>query len=201
MSDERDPKRKLSRRQRRRLLRANVDPVAEAHKKYLLQAADLEDIGEHERWMDIALEEAKIAADIGEVPVGAIAVYEDEIIARGHNLRQKLQSPSAHAEFLAMEAAAKHLGSWRLIDVSIYVTLEPCPMCAGTMVNARLSNVIWGAKDAKAGAIESLYSLTADHRLNHRVTSISGVREAECAGVLQDFFRKIREARAKQKLK
>lgn len=149
-----------------------------------------------ERFMRLAIEEARAAESEGEVPVGAIVVDEEhEIIGRGFNRRETWQDPTAHAELLAMQNASKELGSWRLVGCTTYVTLEPCPMCAGTMVNARLERVVFGARDPKAGAIRSLFELVEDERLNHRVEVEEGVLSDECAKLLTEFFRAIREGR------
>jgi tRNA(adenine34) deaminase len=142
-----------------------------------------------------ALREAQRAEARGEVPIGAVAVLDGRIIARGHNLRETARDPSAHAELIAMRAAAAYLGSWRLIDVSVYVTLEPCPMCAGALVNARVARLVYGADDPKAGAVRTLYSLVEDPRLNHRVEVVSGILGEDCAGVLRDFFSAVRKKR------
>jgi tRNA(adenine34) deaminase len=146
-----------------------------------------------EHYMRAALQQAMRAQEAGEVPVGAIVVYQDEIIASAHNGREGTQDPTAHAELVAIREASRVLGSWRLIDTTVYVTLEPCPMCAGVMVNARVPTVVFGATDPKAGAVCSLYTLLNDNRLNHRVEVRSGVLETECSLVLTDFFRGIRE--------
>ena len=143
-------------------------------------------------FMDEALAEAEKAARRGEVPVGAVAVYEGRVIGRGHNLREVSRDPSAHAELTAMRAAAAYLSSWRLVGVSIYVTLEPCPMCAGALVNSRVERLVYGADDPKAGAVKTLYRLLEDPRLNHRLEVAAGVRGEECAKQLKDFFGKIR---------
>jgi tRNA(adenine34) deaminase len=148
-----------------------------------------------ELYMREALAEAALAAARGEVPVGAVAVHEGRIIGRGHNLRETARDPSAHAELIAMRAAAAYLSSWRLIDVSVYVTLEPCPMCAGAIVNARVPRVVYGADDPKAGAVRSLFTLLEDTRLNHRVDVVRGVLEDACAEQLRGFFQAIRQKR------
>jgi tRNA(adenine34) deaminase len=146
-------------------------------------------------YMREALAEAEKARARGEVPVGAVAVLSGKIIGRGHNLRETARDPSAHAELTAMRAAAAYLGSWRLVGVDIYVTLEPCPMCAGALVNARVSRLLYGADDPKAGAVRTLYQLASDVRLNHRVEVISGVLAEDCAAPLRDFFAQIRRKR------
>lgn len=150
-----------------------------------------------ERFMREALVEAHAAAAEGEVPIGAVVVYEGEIIARAHNRRELDEDPSAHAEFSAMVAAARALGRWRLKGCTVYVTLEPCVMCAGLMVNARVTRCVYGAADPKAGALGSLYQLNADRRLNHAFAVTAGVLSDECTGVLKAFFAELRgEGRA-----
>lgn len=122
------------------------------------------------------------------MPVGAVVVVGDEIVAAAHNLRESTADPTAHAEVLALRAAGQELGSWRLSDATLYVTLEPCAMCAGAAVSARLGRLVFGATDPKAGAVGSLYNLASDPRLNHEVPWVSGVRAQECAAVLEAFF-------------
>jgi len=148
-----------------------------------------------ERWMREAIAEARRAEAHGEVPVGAVLVADGAIIARGHNLRERAQDPTAHAELIALKAAAARSRTWRLSGVTVYVTLEPCPMCAGALVNARVDRVVWGAADPKAGATETLYSIGSDERLNHRFEVCAGVLADECGSLLTDFFRRIRAAR------
>ena len=144
---------------------------------------------QHDRWMRLALEEARLAAEEDEVPVGAVVVAAGRVIASGHNQREQLQDPTAHAEMIALTQAAASLGSWRLEGCTLYVTLEPCPMCAGGILQARVPAVVWGAADPKAGAVCSLYELFNDSRLNHRVEHIGGVLADECGRLLSDFFR------------
>ncbi len=145
-----------------------------------------------EKFMREALAEARAAAAVGEVPIGAVVVRAGEIVARAHNRRELDQDPSAHAEFLALCAAAQTLGRWRLSDCTVYVTLEPCCMCAGLMVNARVGRCAYGATDAKAGALGSLYDLNADSRLNHRFNVTAGVLAGECREVLSSYFAGLR---------
>lgn len=145
-----------------------------------------------EKFMREALAEARAAAAVGEVPIGAVVVRDGEIVARAHNRRELDQDPSAHAEFLALCAAAQTLGRWRLSDCTVYVTLEPCCMCAGLMVNARVGRCVYGADDAKAGALGSLYDLNADSRLNHRFNVTAGVLAGECREVLSSYFAGLR---------
>lgn len=148
---------------------------------------------DHEHWMEHAFREAETAYEKEEVPIGAVVVYENRIIGRGHNLTETLQEPTAHAEMIAITAAADYLGSRRLLDTTLYVTLEPCVMCAGAIVLARIPVVVFSANDPKAGACGTLYNLVQDERLNHRVELVSGILENKCALILSDFFRKLRE--------
>jgi tRNA(adenine34) deaminase len=146
-------------------------------------------------YMGLALEEARRARAADEVPIGAVLVSaQGEVLARAHNLREGLQDPTAHAELLAIAAAARALGSWRLEGCTLYVTLEPCPMCAGAIVLARLPRVVYGCTDPKAGACHTLYRITEDERLNHRAEVTGGVLADECAALLREFFRARREA-------
>jgi tRNA(adenine34) deaminase len=142
----------------------------------------------HERMMEFALAEAEIAAEEEEVPVGAIIVHEGIIIGRDHNRREQLKDPTAHAEILAITQAAAVLESWRLDACQLYVTLEPCAMCAGAIIQARIATVVYGALDPKGGACESLYRITNDRRLNHRCETIGGVLAQPCGQILTDFF-------------
>lgn len=143
----------------------------------------------HDRWMRLALDEARQAVEEDEVPVGAIVVAAGRIVASAHNQREQLADPTAHAEMIAVTQAAAALGSWRLEGCTLYVTLEPCPMCAGAILQARVPRVVWGAADPKAGAVESLYRMFDDARLNHRVEHVGRVLAAECGQILSDFFR------------
>ena len=138
--------------------------------------------------MQEALAEARLALASGEVPVGAVVVLDGEIIGRGHNQRETQKDPTAHAEMLAIREAARYLNRWRLTNATLYVTLEPCPMCAGVIVNARLRRLVFGAYDSKAGAVISLMNLVQDRRLNHFVEVYDGICQDECAALLQDFF-------------
>jgi len=146
----------------------------------------------HKYWMRKALKEARKAYDEGEVPVGAVVVWENRVVGRGHNQTEALQDPTAHAEILAITAAANFLSSWRLEGVSLYVTLEPCPMCAGAIVNSRINTLVFGASDPKRGACGSLYNIVQDDRLNHRVQLISGVLAEESSDLLRQFFKELR---------
>lgn len=144
--------------------------------------------------MRFALAEARAAFDEGEVPIGAVVVHEGRVIAAAHNQREQLNDPTAHAEMVAITQAAESLASWRLLDCTLYVTLEPCPMCAGAIVQARVPTVVYGTPDPKAGACHSLYNITQDDRLNHRCTVVGGVLRDECAGILREFFLQQRAA-------
>ena len=148
----------------------------------------------HERWMGEALEEADRAAEEGEVPVGAVLVRGDRILARAHNLREATGDPTAHAEVLALVAGSREVGNWRLDECDLYVTLEPCAMCAGALVNARVRTLVFGTSDPKGGYCGSLGDIVRDSRLTHRVHVISGVRAEECAQVLRRFFARLRDA-------
>lgn len=143
--------------------------------------------------MRLALEEAGLAVSEGEIPVGAVLVIEGEIVSKVHNARERLSDPTAHAEVVALREGARMRGRWRLTDAALYVTKEPCVMCAGAMVNARLGRLIYGCHDAKGGAASSLYEILSDDRLNHRVKVESGVLEEECAGILKRFFEEKRQ--------
>lgn len=147
------------------------------------------------RYMGYALREAERALDAGEVPVGCVIIHENQVIGKGHNQRETLNDPTAHAEILAITAAAAHLQSWRLENTRMYVTLEPCAMCAGAIILARIPEVHYGASDPKAGVCGSLMNLLADPRLNHRPAVRTGLRGAECGALLTAFFRAIREGR------
>ena len=142
-----------------------------------------------ETYMRMALDEARAAADEDEVPIGAVVVCDGRVVASAHNRRELDADPSAHAEFAAMVAASRALGRWRLTGCTVYVTLEPCLMCAGLMVNARIDRCVYGATDPKGGALGTLYDVSHDPRLNHEFEVTSGVLADECATMLRDFFR------------
>jgi tRNA(adenine34) deaminase len=150
-------------------------------------------LGESEKWMRHALAEAQLALEKDEVPIGAVVVHEDKIIGRGHNQVESLNDPTAHAEIIAIGAACNFLNSWRLTDTHLYVTVEPCTMCAGAIVLSRIDRLIFGAKDPKAGACGSLYNIVQDGRLNHQVEIVPHVLEEECAQLLREFFDKVRK--------
>ena len=138
--------------------------------------------------MKLALQEAELALGEDEVPVGAVIVHEDRVIASAHNQREQLCDPTAHAEMIAITQAAEALRSWRLDGSTLYVTLEPCPMCAGAILQARIPTVVYGATDPKAGAVHTLYRLLEDERLNHRAMVVSGVLAGPCGEILTRFF-------------
>lgn len=144
------------------------------------------------KWMNEALKEAKKAYNQNEVPVGAVVVYQDKVIARDHNRREKQQSFFAHAEFLAMKKAAKKIGSWRLENCDVYVTMEPCPMCAGAMIQARIRNLYYAAKDPKAGVAESVFNMF-DYKFNHSVNVEGGIMEKESQVIIKSFFKELRK--------
>lgn len=146
----------------------------------------------HKIWMGAALDEARQAQEHGDVPVGAVVVHDGEVIAAAHNRREVDSDPTAHAELIAVRLAARALRSWRLESCVLYVTLEPCTMCAGALVLARLPLLVFGASDPKAGAVGSLYDLAREPRLNHRVEVVDGVMAAECGALLTSFFRAAR---------
>jgi tRNA(adenine34) deaminase len=148
---------------------------------------------DHEYWMKQAFREAEIAFEKKEVPIGAVIVHQNKIIARGHNLIETLQDPTAHAEMIALTAAAEYLGSRRLLDTVLYVTVEPCVMCAGAIVLARVPVLVFGTNDPKAGGCGSLYNIVQDSRLNHRVIVEKGILQNKCSLILSDFFRKLRD--------
>jgi len=142
--------------------------------------------------MRLAIEQAKIAEENGDVPIGAVIVYKNQIIGKAYNQRQQLQDPTAHAEIIALTQAAAFLESWRLNGCTMYVTLEPCPMCAGALVLARMDRLVYSCDDPKTGACKSLYNIVQDERLNHRLEVTSGVLKEQCSQQLQEFFTKRR---------
>lgn len=146
------------------------------------------------RFMSAAIDQAHIALEGGDVPIGAVIVHQNKIIAKGYNQRHQLNDPTAHAEIIALTAAAEFIGNWRLTSCSIYVTLEPCCMCAGALVLARIERLIFACRDPKAGACGSLYNIVQDERLNHRLEITEGILAEECAKMLQDFFKKRRNS-------
>ncbi|WP_151737979.1 tRNA adenosine(34) deaminase TadA [Paenibacillus tengchongensis] len=151
----------------------------------------------HEHWMREAITEARKAEALGEVPIGAVIVHNEQIIGRGYNLRETTLDSTAHAEMVAIREASTALGSWRLLDCRLYVTLEPCPMCAGAMVQSRLPLTVYGTTDPKAGCAGTLMNLLQEPRFNHRPEVIEGILQEECAGLLTAFFRKLRQRPSK----
>jgi len=147
---------------------------------------------EDENLMKLAIEQAQIAEENGDVPIGAVIVYENQIIGRAYNQREQLQDPTAHAEIIALTQAAAFFESWRLLGCTMYVTLEPCTMCAGALVLARIDRLVYGCDDPKTGAVRSLYNIVTDERLNHIINVTPGVLAEECSDLLQQFFRRRR---------
>ncbi|MBD3219359.1 MAG: tRNA-specific adenosine deaminase [candidate division Zixibacteria bacterium] len=150
-------------------------------------------------WMRMALREAEKAFEHKEVPVGCVIVHENKIIGRGFNQREMLKDPTAHAEMIAISAACDPMVSWRLEHTVMYVTMEPCPMCAGAIVLARIPRLVYAVADPKAGACGTLYDITSDERLNHTVEVTSGIMEDESRGLVQEFFKKLREEKSESR--
>ena len=155
---------------------------------------------EKEYFMQEALKEAKIALENDEIPIGCVVVKDGQIIGRGHNAREELQRAVMHAEIMAIEEANQHENGWRLLDTTLFVTIEPCVMCSGAIRQARIPQVIYGATNQKFGGAGSLYDILTDERLNHRVEVETGILEAECAAIMQTFFRQGRERKKQAKL-
>jgi tRNA(adenine34) deaminase len=155
---------------------------------------------EDERLMRVAIEAARIAEENGDVPIGAVIVHNNQIIAKAYNQREQLQDPTAHAEIVALTQAAVALETWRLNGCTMYVTLEPCPMCAGALVLARIDRLVYGCDDPKTGAVKSLYTIVQDNRLNHRVEVTSGILADECNQLLTEFFQKRRPEGSKSEI-
>ncbi len=152
----------------------------------------------HEQYMQLAIVEAEKAQAIGEVPIGAVIVFENEVIAAGYNIRETSQTTLSHAELIAIQQANEKIGSWRLENCTLYVTLEPCPMCAGAIVQSRIKQVVYGAIDPKAGCAGTLMNLLTEDRFNHQVDVVKGVLEAECSSMLRDFFRDLRAGKKRR---
>ncbi|GEP71689.1 cytidine and deoxycytidylate deaminase zinc-binding region [Lentilactobacillus rapi DSM 19907 = JCM 15042] len=151
----------------------------------------------NEQYMRAALVEAQKAYVIGEVPIGAVVVHDGVIIGRGHNLREHLNDGVAHAEIMAIQEACGMLQSWRLIDCDLYVTIEPCLMCSGAIVNSRICSVYFGSRDPKAGAVRSLYQVLEDNRMNHQVNVTEGILSKQCSQIMKDFFKAARKRKKK----
>jgi tRNA(adenine34) deaminase len=159
----------------------------------------MEILEKDEYFMELALKEAEKAAEIGEVPIGAVLVKGEEIISRAHNLREVEKRAIAHAELLAIDKACKETGAWRLEGVTLYVTLEPCAMCAGAIVLSRVNRVVYGAKDPKGGCAGTLMNLLQEDRFNHQCEVVSGVKEEACREILSTFFKNLRDRKRKEK--
>lgn len=155
----------------------------------------------HDDYMRLALEEAHKAAAMGEIPIGAVIVYNGEVISAAHNMRELCQDGTAHAEIIAIREACKKLGRWRLSGCDLYVTVEPCPMCSGAIVNSRINRVIYGCPDVKAGGAESIFNIINNPNLNHNAEVISGICEAECAQIMKDFFKRRRQENKERKVR
>jgi tRNA(adenine34) deaminase len=158
----------------------------------------MNDLTVDKQYMQMAIDQAYIAEENGDVPIGCVIVYENRVIAKAYNQREQLHDPTAHAEIIALTQAAEYIGNWRLHGCTIYVTLEPCPMCAGALVLGRLDRLVYGTDDPKTGAVKSLYNIVQDDRLNHRLDVTCGVLEDECRKQLQDFFRRRRTENSSQ---
>lgn len=152
-----------------------------------------------EYFMELALAEAQKAAAIGEVPIGAIVVHENQVIGRAHNLRETSKNAVTHAELMAIQQSCEHLENWRLENTTIYVTLEPCPMCAGAILQSRIPRVVYGARDIKAGCVHSLYNLLNDTRFNHECEVTEGVLAEQCGAILTQFFQDLRARKKEEK--
>ncbi len=150
-------------------------------------------------FMQAALAEAAVAEGLAEVPIGAVVVLDGQIIGRGHNLRETSNDPTTHAEIIAIRQAAEQLNSWRLLDCTLYVTLEPCVMCMGAIILARIPDLVFGCRDPKVGAVGSIYNFATDERFNHQVQVREGVLRDECSAQLSNFFRQLRAQKKKQK--
>ncbi len=149
--------------------------------------------------MQAALDEAAAAKDLGEVPIGAVIVFDEEIIGRGHNLRETSNDPTTHAEMVAIRTAAAKIGHWRLLDTTLYVTLEPCVMCMGAIILARLPRLVYACRDPRAGAVGSIYDFSQDGRFNHKVEVTEGVLGEDCSQLLSGFFQELRAGKKSQK--
>ncbi|HSG99065.1 MAG TPA: tRNA adenosine(34) deaminase TadA [candidate division Zixibacteria bacterium] len=150
---------------------------------------------QHERFMEQALRQAEFAYDAGESPIGAVVVHKNAIVGRGYNRTEALKDPTAHAEIIAITSAAESLGDWRLVDCDLYCTLEPCIMCAGAAVLARVRHIYYGAPEPKFGGCGSVFTIPSDPRLNHRIPVTGGILQERCAGIIKEFFQALREQR------
>ena len=152
-----------------------------------------------QKFMQAAVDEAEIARALGEVPIGAVVVFEDKIIGRGHNLRETSNDPTTHAEMVAIRQAAEKIGHWRLLETTLYVTLEPCVMCMGAIILARIPQLVYACRDPRAGAVGSIYDFAQDERFNHKVEVTEGVLGEECSQILSGFFKELRAGKKLQK--
>jgi len=159
----------------------------------------MDKLEQDQKFMQVAFDEAESAKALGEVPIGAVIVFEDEIIGRGRNLRETSNDPTTHAEMVAIRQAAEHVGHWRLLDCTLYVTLEPCVMCMGAIILARIPRLVYACRDPKAGAVGSIYDFAQDERFNHKVEVTEGVLGAKCSQLLSGFFRELRAGKKSQK--
>ena len=146
-------------------------------------------------YMGLALDEARKAYDLGEIPIGAVLVMDDQVVAKGHNMREIWHDATAHAEMIVIREACQKLKRWRLTGATLYVTIEPCPMCAGALVMSRIDRLVYGSSDYKAGAVESIFNIVQNDALNHSMVVASGVRSDECAEIMRDFFRSRRKSK------
>lgn len=146
-----------------------------------------------QHYMRLALRQAALAPEVGEIPIAAILVHRGEVLASAHNYREISQDPTAHAEMIVIRRAAERLGTWRLTETTLYVTVEPCSMCAGAIIQSRIGRLVFGARDPKAGACGSIFDIPAEHRLNHRVEVVGGLLERECQTLLRKFFKPLRQ--------
>ena len=159
----------------------------------------MDQLEQDQEFMLAALDEAATACNLGEVPIGAVIVLDGEIIARGHNLRETSNDPTSHAEMVAIRQAARHIGHWRLLETTLYVTLEPCVMCMGAIILARIPRLVYACRDPRAGAVGSIYDFSRDERFNHQVEVSEGVLGEECSELLSSFFRQLRAGKKSQK--
>lgn len=147
---------------------------------------------DYEKYMDMALEQAQIAYESNEVPIGCVIIYEDKVIGKGANMRVTKANVLAHAEIMAIDEACGYMGDWRLENCTLFVTVEPCPMCAGAILQARIKEVVFGTRNPKAGCAGSIYNILQEDRFNHQAEIVEGVRQEECAKIMKDFFKRFR---------
>ncbi len=159
----------------------------------------MDKLEQDQKFMQAAMAEAEIARSLAEVPIGAVIVFENEIIGRGYNLRETSNDPTTHAEMVAIRQAAEHIGHWRLLETTLYVTLEPCVMCMGAIILARIPHLVYACRDPRAGAVGSIYDFAQDGRFNHKVEVTEGVLGAECSQLLSGFFKELRAGKKSKK--